>query len=108
MPGHKEHCEDCERKLGNPFPEVHTWLDAFYTGDGELEHRAFRHHTEGVEEVRRLWGDTAARAAVLHIVLDWDGIREDQIPKNEHEAQEFASKWLETLPRLDEPSEKNG
>jgi hypothetical protein len=87
MPGHKQHCEDCERQLGQPFPEVHAWLDAFYDGDGALEHRAARHHMEGVEEVRRLWGDDAARAAVLHIMLDWDGIREDQIPKNGMEAE---------------------
>ncbi len=108
MPGHKQHCEDCERQLGKPFPEVHAWLDAFYGRDGDVAHRAVRHHLEGVEEVRRLWGDKAARAAVLHIMLDWDGIREDQIPKNQAEAEEFIGKWLASLPCLDNENGKNG
>ena len=108
MPGHKQHCEDCERQLGKPFPEVHAWLDAFYGGDADVAHRAVRHHLEGVEEVRRRWGDVAARAAILHIMLDWDGIREDQIPKNEKEAEEFIGKWLSNLPRLGNENAKNG
>jgi len=27
MPSRKEHCDECERKLGKPFDEVHAWLD---------------------------------------------------------------------------------
>ena len=108
MPGHKQHCEDCERKLGKPFREVHAWLDAFYGRDGDVAHRAARHHLEGVEEVRRLWGDEAARAALFHIMLDWDGIREDQIPKNQKEAEEFTAKWLASLPSLDDEKGANG
>jgi hypothetical protein len=101
MPDHKQHCQDCDRQLGKPFPEVHAWLDAFYGPDRDVAHRALRHHLEGVEEVRKLWGDQAARAAVLHIMLDWDGIREAQIPRNQEEAEEFVGKWLSSLPRLD-------
>ena len=108
MPGHKQHCEDCERELGKPFPEVHAWLDAFYGRDGDVAHRTVRHHLEGVEEVRRRWGDEAARAAVLHIMLDWDGIREDQIPRNQQEAEEFIAKWLGSLPSLDDERGENG
>jgi len=108
MPGHKQHCEDCERKLGKPFPEVHAWLDAFYGRDGDLAHRAVRHNLEGVEQVRRLWGDEAARAAILHIMLDWDDIREDQIPKSQHEAEEYTATWLASLPNLDNEKEENG
>lgn len=57
------------RHFGREFPEVHAWLDYYYYIHGGL-HRPYRHHREGVEEVRKTWGDTAAKAAELHIILD--------------------------------------
>jgi hypothetical protein len=57
------------KHLGREFDEVHAWLDHFYQSHGGF-HRRFRHHREGVEEVRGMWGDEAARAAELHILLD--------------------------------------
>jgi hypothetical protein len=41
-------------------------------------------------------------------MLDWDGIPEDQIPKNQQEAEEFVGKWLSNLPRLGNENAKNG
>jgi len=38
-----------------------------YTGS---DHRAYRHNRRGVEEVRRKWGDRAAKAAEIHIKRD--------------------------------------
>jgi hypothetical protein len=35
-----------------------------------MGHRQFRHNTNGVESVRRRWGDEAAKAAELHIIAD--------------------------------------
>ena len=67
-----EHCEDCIRELGQPFPEIHRWLDEFFVTKG-ARHRVMRHHTEGVEEARRKWGDRAAAAAEIHIRKDWLG-----------------------------------
>jgi hypothetical protein len=66
-----QHVAECKVVLGNGWPEVHIWLDeyaAFY--HSLLAHRAFRHHCEGVEEVRRRWGDEAAKAAEIHIARD--------------------------------------
>ena len=57
------------RHLGREFNDVHAWLDTFYATHGGF-HRSFRHHREGVEEIRKAWGDEAARAAELHIILD--------------------------------------
>jgi hypothetical protein len=66
-----EHCQECAEKRGNPWDKVHAWLEATA---GEywpwVGHRQIRHHTEGVEEVRRMWGDEAAEAAELHIIAD--------------------------------------
>jgi hypothetical protein len=36
-----------------------------------------RHHREGIEEVRTLWGDLAAKAAEIHLLADMGG----HIPK---------------------------
>lgn len=69
MASFEEHCADCRHALGEDFPQVHHWLDALYKVMGP-KHRSARHHTDGVEQVRKMWGDRAARAAEIHIVRD--------------------------------------
>ena len=67
----KEHCEECLEKLGKEWDCVHRWLDHFAKYYFPFRaHRQLRHHTEGVEEVRKMWGDQAAEAAKLHIMAD--------------------------------------
>jgi len=66
----KEHCEDCLKQLGEEFKEVHLWLDEWFKYDKTIKHRILRHHKEGVEEIRKRWGDKAAKAAELHIIMD--------------------------------------
>jgi len=71
MPKFEVHCADCIRELGEPFEQVHHWLDEYANlGPG---HRDVRHHDAGVEKVRLMWGDRAARAAELHIRADTKG-----------------------------------
>ena len=71
MASFETHCEDCVRKLGKPFPEVHRWLDEHFRNwlIGP-NHREIRHHEGGVEKVRQMWGDEAAQAAIIHIERD--------------------------------------
>ena len=67
----QEHCNECEAVLGKSFDFVHRWLDEFASSYFPSPiHRAIRHHAEGIEEVRKLWGDEAAEAARLHIQAD--------------------------------------
>lgn len=92
----KEHEADCVAKLGKPFSHVHAWLDAMYAVTHSFSHRDIRHNREGIEEIRRQFGDEAAKAAVCHILLDWsakdkdgnrvDLIDESQIPENKVKA----------------------
>ena len=77
----KEHCADCVKELGEPFEEVHLWLDELFIILG-TKHRDARHHLEGIEEIRKKWGDKAARAAEIHILKDCG-----KIPANSKEAQ---------------------
>ncbi len=64
-----QHLTDCRLELGEPFGHVHEWLDALFKTLGP-KHRSARHHAGGVEQVRRMWGDRAARAAEIHILRD--------------------------------------
>ncbi len=68
----QEHCEDCQRELGEEFLQVHKWLDALFPVLGP-KHRSARHHSGGVEQVRKMWGDQAALAAEIHIRKDCGG-----------------------------------
>ena len=65
----EDHCFVDAQHLGREFPEVHRWLDHFAATEGN-QHRRRRHHREGVEITREQWGDQAALAAELHIMID--------------------------------------
>lgn len=69
MAKREDHLFIDQKHLGKTFNEVHEWLDYYYKIKGGL-HRGERHHREAVEEVRQMWGDEAAKAAELHIILD--------------------------------------
>ena len=69
MPKFEVHCSDCVRDLGEPFEEVHKWLDELFAYCG-ADHRDIRHNVKGVEKVREMWGDRAAEAARIHIIAD--------------------------------------
>jgi len=64
-----EHCQDCIDELGEPFEQVHKWLDGLFRYAGS-DHRDIRHNVKGVEKVRKMWGDKAAKAAEIHILKE--------------------------------------
>lgn len=76
----RQHCEDCKVQLGAEYPQVHHWLDELFRYFGGA-HRAYRHHTEGVEAVRKAWGYMAGEAAKIHILADFPHLKE--VPKPE-------------------------
>ena len=89
MASYEEHCNDCIVALGEPFGKVHRWLDEFFVRLGySVKHRDVRHHEDGIEEVRRMWGDRAAEAARIHIKKDFKG----WVPKDSLEVQDWRIK----------------
>jgi len=66
----EQHCADCKKQKIKPWKKVHVWLDEFAAIKGVPQHRRVRHHKEGVEEIRKMWGDEAAQAAEIHIRRD--------------------------------------
>jgi hypothetical protein len=70
----EDHCAECARKLGSPFPEVHEWLDEFAGQKSYgMRHRKVRHHLAGIALTTQLFGSEAAEAARLHIIADLEG-----------------------------------
>ena len=67
----EEHERESLAASGQPWTEVHRWLDEFASTAGlGMRHRKKRHHLAGIEDVRSRWGDAAAAAARHHIVAD--------------------------------------
>ncbi len=79
-----EHEDDCIKLLGHPYDEVHAWLDA-KVAEYPIEkygdyHRQIRHNKEGIEIIRKRWGEEATKAAKIHIYRDvFNGIFENEL-----------------------------
>ena len=88
----QEHCEECQKALGKEYKEVHEWLDELFRYmPGDVGHRFFRHHKEGVEKIRERWGDEAAKAAEMHIRADYPGL--EKIPSMKDYEQFAEWRW---------------
>ena len=87
MAAFEQHCAQALETFGQPYAEVHRWLDEFAGKPPHgMRHRKKRHHLAGIEAVRRLWGNEAAAAARQHIITDlkMEGWCEtDPFPKDE-------------------------
>lgn len=109
MASRKVHCQDCMERLGNRWNEVHKYLDGLFDYKTMLMiHRIERHHMEGVEYCRTMWGDEAATAAQIHIqrdfnLLDVEGITLDMIPKDKAQCKELLELWLKDLDDVHTP-----
>ncbi len=73
----EEHCKHSLEQFGNRHEEIHRWLDKFtgcYNPAEMYKHRKHRHHKEGVEEAKKLFGDIGALVAEDHIRCDSEGM----------------------------------
>jgi hypothetical protein len=68
--------EDHEKQsidwFGEPWTEVHVFLDQFAPKFRGAEHRRILHTVEGVAEVVRRFGEESRPVAELHIKEDWN------------------------------------
>jgi len=69
----ENHCQDCERILGNKHEDVNRWMDELFRQFGP-NHRRHRHCWHGVREAFEKFGKEGAKAAIIHIVRDCGGI----------------------------------
>jgi hypothetical protein len=71
MSSFEKHCEESVRLFGQPFEEVHLWLDEFARAPGiGMKHRRKRHHEDGIQQAVKLFGEIGGRAARQHIISD--------------------------------------
>jgi hypothetical protein len=89
VPSFLEHCNESIRLFGQPWPQVHHWLDALAgTPEYGMRHRRKRHHEAGIREMVKILGEAAAPAARQHIISDLkqEGWKEgDRFPKDEQD-----------------------
>ena len=70
MPDHKMHMLCDEMLLGQTYPEVHKYLDA-YQPLLQSKHREYNHDEETIQRVIEMTGDTIMGwSAYYHIILD--------------------------------------
>ena len=85
----EKHCQESIRLFGEPYQEVHQWLDAFMgTETYRMRHRKLRHHLQGIEMVEKLFGKKAREVARQHIISDLkeEGWTEtDPFPKDQED-----------------------
>jgi len=66
-----DHQEDCFRKLGRPFTEVHQWMD-YYSCRLKTKHRVYCHNIlDTSKEALSRFGEGADKACRIHIVRDF-------------------------------------
>jgi len=67
----EKHCEASQREFGNPYPEIHRWLDEFHGVEPYMtRHRKLRHHAAGVRLAIEIFGDYAEKVTMQHIIID--------------------------------------
>ena len=67
-----QHADACMKEFGEPFHEVHNFLDQYYREYG-LAHWSLLHHRLGVELIVERFGEKARAPAELHIRQDTGG-----------------------------------
>ncbi len=65
----QQHVRDCSEFLGDGYVEVNRWIDELFATLGPA-HRKVRHHKEGIEEEKSIFGEKGAQAVVVHILRD--------------------------------------
>ncbi len=75
----EQHEKACQEKFGNPWPEVHFFLDQYFDQFRSMTHRYLLHHKQGVELVVEVFGEEARGPAEQHIELDWGFLPESWV-----------------------------
>ncbi|MEG6549180.1 hypothetical protein V6C53_02925 [Desulfocurvibacter africanus] len=71
MASFEEHCAQAERSFGQPYAELHLWLDEYCGKPGYgTRHRRARHHEAGIREAVRIFGPDVEMVARQHIITD--------------------------------------
>ncbi|SHJ18972.1 hypothetical protein SAMN02745165_01749 [Malonomonas rubra DSM 5091] len=67
----EQHEKACQEKFGQPWPEVHAFLDQYFDLARSMTHRVILHHRKGIELVVEKFGEAARGPAEQHVELDF-------------------------------------
>jgi len=71
MSSFENHCQESFNLCGQPYEEIHLWLDEFAGKPPYgMRHRKKRHHEAGIKQAIELFGETAGKVARQHIISD--------------------------------------
>jgi hypothetical protein len=78
----EKHCEESIKLFGQPYDEVHHWLDEFQgTPKYKMRHRRVRHHEVGIKQAAKIFGEVAGKVARQHIISD---LKEEGWTESDH------------------------
>jgi hypothetical protein len=90
------HEKSCVKTFGNPFSEVHLFLDSFSRKYRGFSHRVLLHHSLGVELCVKKFGCQAGAAAIQHIMDEmgmvagcWEEVETNYYPMLDDEALQY-------------------
>jgi hypothetical protein len=98
------HAKSSAKKFGGKWEEyihLHNWLDETKAWVGHQNHRMFRHHSEGIFEMEKIFGQTFVNSENKIVYVRYVGeqhVREDcynHIPS--------ASEWLKCITMREKP-----
>ncbi len=70
MPNIKTHCYYSKKRTGNPFKELHEWMDEPQK-ILKIDHRRVRHDASYIDEVIKKFGKDAVFEFLMHISADY-------------------------------------
>lgn len=68
------HALSSQRKWGGEICDyiaIHSWFDASKEHHGDFRHRALRHHSQGIFEAERVFGQTITTTAGRAVPVRW-------------------------------------
>lgn len=109
------HAESTVRKFGGApedYLEIHSWFDATKAWFADWKHRAFRHHSEGIFEMEKVFGAYIINSEGKIIptrLIGEQHVREDIgfIPTAKDWIVNLQSaNWMRGVPKLDRPEDQ--
>ena len=94
----KQHAVSSARKFGGTVDEYlkyHEWFDATKAWIGNSDHRAFRHHSEGIFELEKIFGISFINSENKEIFIRYIG--EQHVKEDCYGIIPSASDWIAAL-----------
>lgn len=93
-----EHAKSSARKFGGSwldYLEIHEWFDATKAWIGHSKHRMFRHHSEGIFECEKIFGQMIENSAGKKVYVRYVG--EQHVKEDCNNYIPTAKEWVDNI-----------